>query len=267
MVRPPWELADQENPECLGLVWGIYGKLEIHPEVPARLVLVRKCDRVGETPGPKLKRNAVYRVGDVVLLPLVPPSQIPADAPLSHQLGLKPCPKHQGGVVEHPDFRSEMDSKLSGLGGRILGAPLKLLSSDPFKSATSENKAFSPFIKNKSNKLVERFERRILEEFSKMFNDSNSFYFSLTGDITNSLQRQVARPPVMTTNAATGEQIELFPTWRDVDERFFFNKAMVQELIEIGDQRLDAWITPFIQVISFSLRITNEIDLLMRSAF
>ena len=79
------------------MVWGIYGKLEIHPEVPQRLVLVRKCDRVGEIPGPKLKRNAIYRVGDVVLLPLVPPSQIPADAPLSQQLGLKACPKHQGG--------------------------------------------------------------------------------------------------------------------------------------------------------------------------
>ena len=58
----------------------------------------------------------------------------------------------------------------------------------------------------------------------------------------------------------TGEQIELFPTWREVDERFFFNKAMVQELIEIGDQRLDAWITPFIQVspVLFAGRITNE---------
>ena len=108
--------------------------------------------------------------------------------------------------------------------------------------------------------MVERFERRILEEFSKMFNDSNSFYFSLTGDVTNSLQRQVARPPIMSTNAATGEQIELFPTWREVDERFFFNKAMVQELIEIGDQRLDAWITPFIQVspVLFASRIINE---------
>ena len=118
------------------------------------------------------------------------------------------------------------------------------------------------------SRMVERFERRILEEFSKMFNDSNSFYFSLTGDVTNSLQRQVARPPIMSTNAATGEQIELFPTWREVDERFFFNKAMVQELIEIGDQRLDAWITPFIQVspVLFAGRIINE-ELLILLAF
>ena len=96
---------------------------------------------------------------------------------------------------------------------------------------------------------MERFERRVLEEFTKMFSESNSFYFSLTGDITNALQRQVAREPLTTINSATGEKIELFPTWRDVDDRFFFNRAMVEELIAIGDQKLDAWITPFIQVL------------------
>ena len=97
------------------------------------------------------------------------------------------------------------------------------------------------------SKTVERFERRILEEFTKMFTDSRSFYFSLTGDITNALQRQLDRIPVTTKNSTTGEEIELFPTWRDVDDRFFFNRTMVEELIDLGDQRLDAWITPFIQ--------------------
>jgi hypothetical protein len=38
--------------------------------------------------------------------------------------------------------------------------------------------------------VAERFERRIVDEICKMFNDSESFYFSLTGDITNSVQRQ-----------------------------------------------------------------------------
>ena len=57
------------------------------------------CDRVGEVPGPRLKRHAVYRVSDVVLVPLVPPHLVPGDAPLSHQLGLKPCPKHHGGKL------------------------------------------------------------------------------------------------------------------------------------------------------------------------
>ena len=86
-----------------------------------------------------------------------------------------------------------------------------------------------------------------MEEFSKMFTDSESFFFSLTGDITNALQRQVKRVPVTAKNSMTGEEIELFPTWRDVDDRFFFNRSMIQDLIDLGDQRLDAWITPFIQ--------------------
>ena len=43
-----------------------------------------------------------------------------------------------------------------------------------------------------ASKVAERFERRIIEEISKMFNGSDSFYFSLTGDITNSLQRQAS---------------------------------------------------------------------------
>ena len=53
--------------------------------------------------------------------------------------------------MEHADFReaegqhpqqNNSQGKLGGLGGRILGAPLKLLSTDPFKSATSGNSPF-----------------------------------------------------------------------------------------------------------------------------
>ena len=36
-------------------------------------------------------------------------------------------------------------------------------------------------------------------------------------------------------------------TWRTVDDRFFFNKALIQELIDLNDTRADAWIVPFIQ--------------------
>ena len=36
-------------------------------------------------------------------------------------------------------------------------------------------------------------------------------------------------------------------TWRTVDDRFFFNKSLVQELIDLNDTRADAWIVPFIQ--------------------
>ena len=49
--------------------------------------------------------------------------------------------------------------------------------------------------------------------FLSFFTDTCNFYFSLTGDLTNALQRQLARVPVTTTNSQTGEEVELFPTW------------------------------------------------------
>ena len=58
-VRPSWDLAGQENLECLGLVWALYGKLSIHPDLPDRLVLVKHCDRVAELPGGPYSPNSL----------------------------------------------------------------------------------------------------------------------------------------------------------------------------------------------------------------
>ena len=74
-VRPSWDLAGQENPECLGIVWGLYGKLTIHPDLPDRLVVVRHCERVGDLPGRGglLSKHSVYKVTNVVAIPILPP--------------------------------------------------------------------------------------------------------------------------------------------------------------------------------------------------
>ena len=58
-VRPSWDLAGQENLECLGLVWALYGKLSIHPDLPERLVLVKHCDRVAELPAGPYSPNSL----------------------------------------------------------------------------------------------------------------------------------------------------------------------------------------------------------------
>lgn len=42
----------------------------------------------------------------------------------------------------------------------------------------------------KENKEKERLERRLLDELDKIFMDSDSFYYSLTYDLTNTVQRQ-----------------------------------------------------------------------------
>lgn len=48
----------------------------------------------------------------------------------------------------------------------------------------------SPAFQVKENKEKERLERRLLEELYKVFMDSDSFYYSTTYDLTNSVQRQ-----------------------------------------------------------------------------
>ncbi len=103
-------------------------------------------------------------------------------------------------------------------------------------------------------RTLERFERRILEELARMFNDADAFYFSLTGDLTNCLQRQTEgmerkdgngeSPP--TGEEDEGEEDEL-PLWRRADDRFFFNKHLLQELIDLDDSRADPFFLPLIQ--------------------
>lgn len=48
----------------------------------------------------------------------------------------------------------------------------------------------SPVFQVKENKEKERLERRLLDELYKIFMDSDSFYYSMTYDLTNSVQRQ-----------------------------------------------------------------------------
>lgn len=49
---------------------------------------------------------------------------------------------------------------------------------------------YSPAFQVKENKEKERLERRLLDELYKIFMDSDSFYYSMTYDLTNSVQRQ-----------------------------------------------------------------------------
>lgn len=59
------------------------------------------------------------------------------------------------------------------------------------------------------------------QEISKMFSESSSFYYSVGGDLTNSVQRQRSR--------TTPDPSE--PPWTSADDRFFWNKHMLHDLI------------------------------------
>jgi len=60
-----------------------------------------------------------------------------------------------------------------------------------------------------------------------MFNETNSFYFSWTGDLTQSVQRKQKQ-----RQHFEKQDIRMIPLWKRVDDRFFWNKYMLKSLLE-----------------------------------
>ena len=58
-----------------------------------------------------------------------------------------------------------------------------------------------------------------------MFTDTDSFYYSLTGDITNSVQRQYYQ--------SKDPSFKALPLWKKIDDRFFWNRHMLSDLINL----------------------------------
>ncbi|CAB4065941.1 SAC2 [Lepeophtheirus salmonis] len=225
-LKDSWELTSEENPECLGLVYEV--------------------SRCGELP---IHAHPVYKIRSVLAVPIVSSSPV---GPLQ----LKICPKHssQTNSWENSEKPHEVPLPTSRL--KKFGAPLKLLASDSIKSAGSAASALASqvvklnngsvnsgggannaYVSPAANKTLERYEKRMLEEFYKLFNDSDSFFYSPSGDLSNSLQRQQEKDP----------QTQSLPLWKQFDDRFFFNKHMLSSLIELNDSRMDPWIVPIIQ--------------------
>nr|KAF6456503.1 inositol polyphosphate-5-phosphatase F [Rousettus aegyptiacus] len=75
----------------------------------------------------------------------------------------------------------------------------------------------------KESKEKEKLERRLLEELLKMFMDSESFYYSLTYDLTNSVQRQ---------SAAESDPRPLWQKTPDVD---FWIIPIIQGFVQIEE--------------------------------
>ena len=74
--------------------------------------------------------------------------------------------------------------------------------------------------------ILNKFEKKITEEIVKIFQENNgSFYFSQTFDLTNTIER---------TEELTSKPAEAL--WRRADDRFFWNKSLLSDLIEHSDK-------------------------------
>ncbi|KAK2852569.1 hypothetical protein Q7C36_007770 [Tachysurus vachellii] len=207
-VRPATDLLLAWNPICLGLVEGVIGKIQLHADFPLGLILIRQKALVGLLPG----EHKVYKITKITVIPLSD------DEPQDLELEL--CKKHHFGINKPEKItQSPDDSKFL----------MKTLSQIKSNVAVPIKK------KVKENKEKERLEKRLLDELYKIFMDSDSFYYSLTYDLTNTVQRQ----------GASGKSD--LPLWKRVDDRFFWNKHMLQDLVNLQVPDVDFWVVPIIQ--------------------
>ncbi|XP_066210850.1 phosphatidylinositide phosphatase SAC2 isoform X2 [Saccopteryx leptura] len=207
-LRPATDLLLAWNPICLGLVEGVIGKIQLHSDFPWWLILIRQKALVGRLPGD----HEVCKITKIAVLSLseMEPQDLELELCKKHHFGINKPEK----IIPSPD-----DSKF------LLKTFTHIKS-----NVSAPNKK-----KVKESKEKEKLERRLLEELLKMFMDSESFYYSLSYDLTNSVQRQSAA------------EKDPRPLWQKVDDRFFWNKYMIQDLTEIGTRDVDFWIIPIIQ--------------------
>ncbi|XP_062352535.1 phosphatidylinositide phosphatase SAC2 isoform X1 [Cinclus cinclus] len=207
-LRAATDLLLAWNPICLGLVEGVIGKVQLHTDLPWWLLLIRQKALIGKLPGD----HEVCKITKIAVIPLSETE--PQD------LELELCKKHHFGINKPEKISQSPDDT------KFLLKTLTQIKSN----VSAPNKK-----KIRESKEKERLEKRLLEELFKMFMDSDSFYYSLSYDLTNSVQRQSAC-----------EKTNL-PLWRKVDDRFFWNKHMIEDLISIDSAEVDFWIIPIIQ--------------------
>ncbi|XP_028983636.1 phosphatidylinositide phosphatase SAC2 isoform X2 [Betta splendens] len=207
-VKAATDLLLAWNPVCLGLVEGVIGKIQLHTDLPLGLVLIRQKALVGHLPG----NHKVYKITKIAVIPLSDEEP--------QELELELCKKHHFGIDKPEKLApSPDDSKFL----------MKTFSQIKSNVAVPIKK------KVKENKEKERLERRLLDELYKIFMDSDSFYYSMTYDLTNSVQRQ-----------GDSDKSSL-PLWKQVDDRFFWNKHMIQDLTDLKVPEADFWVIPIIQ--------------------
>ncbi|CAL1531725.1 unnamed protein product, partial [Lymnaea stagnalis] len=189
------------GPVCVGHVYGIIGKLKLHPDSEWRLLLIKQQSLVCQL----ADQYNIYRINKIAVLPLTT-GESAAD------LDLEVCRKHSS-------KKPETDASHLQRTWHTL------------RTAAESVKS-----KKKETKDKEKFEKRILEELMKMYNGSNYFYYSHDFDVTTSLQRQYSQ-----------SYDRSLPLWKRADERFFWNKHMLLELMETNDPLADHWMVPVIQ--------------------
>ncbi|XP_070154669.1 phosphatidylinositide phosphatase SAC2 isoform X2 [Polyergus mexicanus] len=228
-AKSDWEWATPRDLECLGMFYGIVGKIEQASVLEPRLMLIKDVTPVGKLHGD----HVVYKIKSIAFLHLGTDN---AD------IGLLPCKKHQYALKKRGGsglFDVPQKAALAKTWGTIKNATNTIKNTTQQAAALATSQVKSTVTKRNIVKDKEKFEKRILEELNKIFTETDSFFFCQTGDITNSLQRQCI--------AESQQCNQDKPLWQRVDDRFFWNKHMLHDIINLDRDKANCWILPIIQ--------------------
>lgn len=127
---PGWELANSGDVECLGIFYGLIGKIDFQVDGEGRLLLIKETDVVGELPDGR----TVMKIRSIVFLH---PSGSDVTAT---ELGLKSCKKHKGGTYNSNNmFELPQKAALAKTWGTIKSA------TNSIKSTTQQAAALATY--------------------------------------------------------------------------------------------------------------------------
>ncbi|XP_045488697.1 phosphatidylinositide phosphatase SAC2 [Pieris rapae] len=239
-VRSAWDLSDIEDIECLGITEGIIGKVEHSNVYEPRLMIIKESVPVGQI----YFHHTIYKIKSICFLNMGMTNQ---------ELELCPCTKHgsSSSVNSNRSNNRKMGARLfenSAFLNKTVGAVKNV--SNTIKTTTQQaaTQVKQTVKKQRDVKLDDKFEKRLTDELHKIFDDSDSFYYCRTLDLTNSLQRQYEIEKMLETEENVCKPVtDLTRWWKYVDDRFFWNKYMLKDIIALESPACDEWVLPIIQ--------------------
>ncbi|XP_050685103.1 phosphatidylinositide phosphatase SAC2 isoform X2 [Leptidea sinapis] len=236
-VRSAWDLSDIEDIECLGVTEGIIGKVEHSNIYDPRLIVIKESVPMGQI----YFHHTIYKIKSISIINLGTTNQ---------EVDLLPCTKH-GSSASINRSNKKMGGRLfenSAFLNKTVGAVKNV--SNTIKSTTQQaaTQVKQTVKKQRDPKVAERFEKRLTDELHKIFDDSDSFYYCRTLDLTNSLQRQYDIEKILDAEEGVSKPVtDLTRWWKHVDDRFFWNKFMLKDIVALESPCCDEWVLPIIQ--------------------
>ncbi|XP_032577212.1 phosphatidylinositide phosphatase SAC2 isoform X1 [Drosophila sechellia] len=230
-IKAGWDLSSVDDIECIGVTHGIVGVISLPNVYEPHLVVVKEASPVGVLYPPHL----VYKIKSICILSADDPD---TDLPncTKHTKSNQSTPTHSVSTSNNNNASVPSSGGGSSKSTKLLEGMNKTWGA--VKSAGNTIKNTTQQAANLATKQVKssvgireprHIERRITEELHKIFDETDSFYFSFDCDITNNLQR----------HEATSEESQSQP-----DERFFWNMHMIRDLLNLNYK---TWILPIIQ--------------------